>query len=131
IIIYNIENNKKYYTIFNKYYNILHAYKYDNVSINSNKFDTGAKEEFDHNKKVYDTTVEFNSANEVVQITFFTKPDSVSKDTFKKAHTSNEITEEGKLGNGDGTFVTYDTNNGSYTAFFDQNDNLMEMTIGQ
>ncbi|PTK60236.1 hypothetical protein BUZ61_02775 [Staphylococcus nepalensis] len=128
---YNYEGYTTYDPSFTQDYNFVRALKYDNVSINGYKVDTGAKEEFDHNKKVYDTTVEFNSANEVVQITFFTKPDSVSKDTFKKAHTSNEITEEGKLGNGDGTFVTYDTNNGSYTAFFDQNDNLMEMTIGQ
>ncbi|KKI64246.1 hypothetical protein UF66_2585 [Staphylococcus cohnii subsp. cohnii] len=66
-----------------------------------------------------------------MQLTFFTKSDSVSKSTFKKAHTSNEIIEDGKLGNNDGTYVKYATNNGFYTAFFDQNDNLMEITIGQ
>ncbi|PHK49421.1 immunodominant staphylococcal antigen IsaB family protein [Staphylococcus edaphicus] len=128
---YNYEGYTTYDPSFTQDYNFVRALKYDNVSIDGYKVNTDAKKEFDHSKKVYDTSVEFNSDNEVVQITFFTKPDSVSKATFKKAHTSNEITKEGKLGNNDGTFVTYATNNGFYTAFFDQNDRLTEVTIGQ
>ncbi|EHY91851.1 hypothetical protein SSME_22280 [Staphylococcus saprophyticus subsp. saprophyticus KACC 16562] len=128
---YNYEGYTTYDPSFTQDYNFVRALKYDNVSIDGYKVDTDAKKKFDHNKKVYDTTVEFNSDNEVVQITFFTKPDSVSKATFKKAHASNEITEEGKLGNKDGSYVKYATNDGFYIAFFDQNDRLMEVTIGQ
>lgn len=128
---YNYEGYTTYDPSFTQDYNFVRALKYDNVSINGYKVDTDAKKEFDHVKKVYDTSVSFNSDNEVVQITFFTKPDSVSKETFKDAHNSNEIIEEGKLGNKDGTFVKYETNDGFYTAFFDKNDNLMEITIGQ
>jgi hypothetical protein len=128
---YNYEGYTTYDASFTQDYNFVRALKYDNVAIDGYKVDTSAKKEFDHSKKVYDTLIEYNSDNKVVQITFFTKPDTVSKDTFTKAHTSNKIVEEGKLGNGDGTFVKYDTNNGFYTAFFDHNDNLMEITIGQ
>lgn len=128
---YNYEGYTTYDPSFTQDYNFVRALKYDNVSINGYKVDTDAKKEFDHVKKVYDTSVSFNSDNEVVQITFFTKPDSVSKETFKDAHNSNEIIDEGKLGNKDGTFVKYETNDGFYTAFFDKNDNLMEITIGQ
>ena len=105
--------------------------KYDNVSIDGYKVDPKADSKVEYNETIYDTTASFNKDDEVVQTTFFTKPDSVSKDTFKDAHSSNEITEEGKLGNEDGTFVKYKTNEGSYTAFFDTKDNLMEMTISQ
>ncbi|MDU9349329.1 MULTISPECIES: hypothetical protein [Staphylococcus] len=128
---YNYEGYTTYDPSFTQDYNFVRALKYDNVTIDGYKVDTNAKKEFDHSKKIYDTSVEFNSDNEVVQLTFFTKPDSVSKSTFKKAHTSNEIIGEGKLGNKDGTYVKYETNNGFYTAFFDQNDNLVEITIGQ
>lgn len=128
---YKYEGYTSYDADFTQDYNFVRALKYDNVTINGYKVDTDAKAEFDHSKKLYDTTVEFNSDDEVVQITFFTKPDAVSKATFKDAHISNEIVDEGKLGNGDGTFVKYGTNDGSYTAFFDQNDKLMEITIGQ
>lgn len=128
---YKYEGYTSYDPNFTQDYNFVRALKYDNVTINDYKVDTDAKVEFDHTKKLYDTSVEFNSKDEVVQITFFTKPDAVSKETFKDAHSSNEIIDEGKLGNGDGTFVKYNTNNGSYTAFFDTNDNLMEITIGQ
>ena len=53
-------------------YNFVRALKYDNVTINGYKVDTDAKAEFDHTKKLYDTSVEFNSDDEVVQITFST-----------------------------------------------------------
>ena len=128
---YKYEGYTSYDADFTQDYNFVRALKYDNVTINGYKVDTDAKAEFDHTKKLYDTSVEFNSDDEVVQITFFTKPDAVSKATFKDAHSSNEIVDEGKLGNGNGTFVKYGTNDGSYTAFFDQNDKLMEITIGQ
>ena len=84
-------------------------------------------------KQVYDTTVEFNSDNEVIRISFATKPDSVSKATFKKAHTSNKIIDEGVTNGGEhgnGTFVKYATNDGSYTAYFDKNKKLMQINIG-
>lgn len=128
---YNYEGYTTYDPSFTQDYNFVRALKYDNVSIDGYKVDPKATAEFDHSKKIYDTTVEYNDDNKVVQISFFTKPNSVSKATFKDAHASNKIVDEGKLGNKDGTFVKYGTNDGSYTAFFDKNDNLTEVTIGQ
>lgn len=128
---YNYEGYTTYDPSFTQDYNFVRALKYDNVAIDGYKVDTSAKSGIDHSKKVYDTIIDYNSDNKVVQITFFTKPDSVSKDTFKNAHASNKITDEGKLGNKDGTFVKYGTNDGFYTAYFDQNDNLTEITMGQ
>ena len=128
---YNYEGYTTYDGSFTQDYNFVRALKYDNVSIDGYKVDPKADSEVEYNETVYDTTASFNKDDEVVQTTFFTKPDSVSKDTFKDAHSSNEIAEEGKLGNDDGTFVKYKTNEGSYTAFFDSKDNLMEMTISQ
>lgn len=128
---YNYEGYTTYDESFTQDYNFVRALKYDNVSIDGYKVDPKADSKVEYNETIYDTTASFNKDDEVVQTTFFTKPDSVSKDTFKDAHSSNEITEEGKLGNEDGTFVKYKTNEGSYTAFFDTKDNLMEMTISQ
>ncbi|ANR67296.1 hypothetical protein P1A20_13445 [Staphylococcus equorum] len=128
---YNYEGYTTYDVSFTQDYNFVRALKYDNVSIDGYKVDPKADSKVEYNETIYDTTASFNKDDEVVQTTFFTKPDSVSKDTFKDAHSSNEITEEGKLGNEDGTFVKYKTNEGSYTAFFDTKDNLMEMTISQ
>ncbi len=128
---YNYEGYTTYDASFTQDYNFVRALKYDNVSIDGYKVDPKADSKVEYNETIYDTTASFNKDDEVVQTTFFTKPDSVSKDTFKDAHSSNEITEEGKLGNEDGTFVKYKTNEGSYTAFFDTKDNLMEITISQ
>ncbi|MGX5789530.1 immunodominant staphylococcal antigen IsaB family protein [Staphylococcus equorum] len=128
---YNYKGYTTYDGSFTQDYNFVRALKYDNVSIDGYKVDPKADSKVEYNETIYDTTASFNKDDEVVQTTFFTKPDSVSKDTFKDAHSSNEITEEGKLGNDDGTFVKYKTNEGSYTAFFDTKDNLMEMTISQ
>lgn len=128
---YNYEGYTTYDVSFTQDYNFVRALKYDNVSIDGYKVDPKADSKVEYNETIYDTTASFNKDDEVVQTTFFTKPDSVSKDTFKDAHSSNEITEEGKLGNEDCTFVKYKTNEGSYTAFFDTKDNLMEMTISQ
>ncbi|PHK49422.1 immunodominant staphylococcal antigen IsaB family protein [Staphylococcus edaphicus] len=130
---YNYEGYTTYDPSFTQDYNFVRALKYDNVSIDGYKVNTEAKKEFDHSKDVYDTTVEFNSDNKVIGLSFLTKPDSVSKATFKKAHTSNKIIDEGVTNggeNGDGTFVKYETNHGSYTAYFDKNNRLMQMGIG-
>src|SRR5699024_174917 len=51
---YNYEGYTTYDPSFTQDYNFVRALKYDNVSINGYKVDTGAKEEFDHNKKVYE-----------------------------------------------------------------------------
>ncbi|HLR19042.1 MAG TPA: hypothetical protein VK115_03920 [Staphylococcus sp.] len=128
---YKYEGYTTYDPSFTQDYNFVRALKYDNVTMNGYKVDPEADSKVKYNETVYDTTVAFNKDDEAVQTTFFTKPDSVSKETFKDAHSSNQIIEEGKLGNDDGTFVEYKTNKGSYTAFFDHNDKLMEMTISQ
>ncbi|WP_073505227.1 immunodominant staphylococcal antigen IsaB family protein [Staphylococcus succinus] len=130
---YNYEGYTTYDSSFTQDYNFVRALKYDNVSINGYKVDTNSDDDYDHMKQVYDTTVEFNSDNEVIRISFATKPDSVSKATFKKAHTSNKIIDEGVTNGGEhgnGTFVKYTTNDGSYTAYFDKNKKLMQINIG-
>ena len=131
---YNYEGYTTYDPSFTQDYNFVRALKYDNVSIDGYKVDTSLDDEVDHTKELYDTTVEFNSDNKVTGISFLTKPDSVSKATFKKAHTSNKIIDEGVTNGGDqgdGTFVKYATNDGSYTAYFDKDKKLMQMRIGQ
>ena len=130
---YNYEGYTTYDASFTQDYNFVRALKYDNVSIDGYKVDTSLDDNFDHIKQIYDTTVEFNSDNEVIGISFLTKPDSVSKATFKKAHTSNKIIDEGITNGGDqgnGSFVKYATNDGSYTAYFDKDKKLMQMNIG-
>ncbi|PTJ80825.1 hypothetical protein BU055_12100 [Staphylococcus succinus] len=130
---YNYEGYTTYDSSFTQDYNFVRALKYDNVSINGYKVDKNSDDDYDHMKQVYDTTVEFNSDNEVIRISFATKPDSVSKATFKKAHTSNKIIDEGVTNGGEhgnGTFVKYATNDGSYTAYFDKNKKLMQINIG-
>ena len=130
----NYEGYTTYDPSFTQDYNFVRALKYDNVSIDGYKVETDAKGGVDHTKDIYDTTVEFNEDDQVVGLTFLTKPDSVSKSTFKDAHESNKIIDEGENVGDDedteGTFVTYETNNGSYTAYFDEDDNLMQMRIG-
>ncbi|MGJ5710529.1 immunodominant staphylococcal antigen IsaB family protein [Staphylococcus equorum] len=126
---YNYEGYTTYDASFTQDYNFVRALKYDNVSINGYKVDTEAEGDYDHQKDIYDTSVGFNSDDEVVQIHFMTKQNAVTEEAFKKAHASNEITEEGKLGNDDGTFLRYATNDGSYYAAFDHNGYLTQMTI--
>ena len=126
---YNYNGYTTYDGSFTQDEYFVQALKYDNVTINGYKVDATAGGEFASSKHLYDQSVDFNDDGDVIQIIFFTKPDSVTKADFKDAHHQNEIIEEGKLGNGDGTFVKYATMEGSYTAFFDHNDNLMEITI--
>ncbi|QTN10662.1 immunodominant staphylococcal antigen IsaB family protein [Mammaliicoccus vitulinus] len=131
---YNYEGYTTYDPSFTQDYNFVRALKYDNVSIDGYKVDPSVDNDYDYSKEVYDTIIDFNSDNEVIGISFETKPDSVSKATFKKAHTSNKIIDEGVTNGGDqgdGTFVKYATNDGSYTAYFDENNKLMQMNIGQ
>lgn len=131
---YNYEGYTTYDPSFTQDYNFVRALKYDNVSIDGYKVETDAKGGVDHTKDIYNTTVEFNEDDQVVGLTFLTKPDSVSKSTFKDAHESNKIIDEGENVGDDedteGTFVEYETNNGSYTAYFDEDDKLMQMRIG-
>ncbi|KRG10770.1 immunodominant staphylococcal antigen IsaB family protein [Staphylococcus sp. NAM3COL9] len=130
---YNYEGYTTYDASFTQDYNFVRALKYDNVSIDGYKVDPKADKEVDHYEYIYDTYVDLNSDNEVVRISFETKPDSVSKATFKKAHTSNKIIDEGITNGGEhgnGSFVKYATNDGSYTAYFDKDKKLMQMNIG-
>ncbi|KRG10771.1 immunodominant staphylococcal antigen IsaB family protein [Staphylococcus sp. NAM3COL9] len=126
---YNYEGYTTYDASFTQDYNFVRALKYDNVSIDGYKVDPKADKKVDHYEDIYDTSVGLNSDDEVVQVHFFTKPESVNKATFKKAHASNEIIEDGKLGNDDGTFLKYATNDGSYTAYFNHNGYLTQMAI--
>ncbi|MCG7339286.1 hypothetical protein MHZ36_08280 [Staphylococcus sp. ACRSN] len=131
---YKYEGYTTYDASFTQDYNFVRALKYDNVTIDGYKVKTNVKNDnLDHTKEVYDTTVEYNSDNEVIGLSFLTKPDSVSKATFKKAHTSNEIIDEGTMEGEDqhGTYIKYATNDGSYVAYFDENDNLMQLRIDQ
>ncbi|MCD8914762.1 hypothetical protein K2V61_04155 [Staphylococcus simulans] len=126
---YNYNGYTTYDASFTQDYNFVRALKYDNVTIDGYKVNPNAVNEFAYSKRVYDTSVQFNANNQVVQLTFFSKPNSVTKAVFKQAHQSNTILNEGKLGNGDGTYVKYATQAGSYTAFFDHNGYLNEITI--
>lgn len=126
---YNYDGYTTYDGAFTQDEYFVQALKYDNVTINGYKVDATASGGYTSNKHLYDQSVQFNEDGDVLEIVFFTKPDSVTKAAFKDAHHQNEIIEEGELGNEEGNFVKYKTMDGSYTAFFDANDNLIEITI--
>ena len=81
---YNYYGYTTYDPSFTQDYNFVRALKYDNVSIDNYKVDPKAYKNYDHSIKVYDTTVDFNDDNEVIKISFNTKPNTVTKETFKK-----------------------------------------------
>lgn len=124
---YNYEGYTTYDPSFTQDYNFVRALKYDNVTINGYKVNPHTDREPVRSEQVYDTTVDFNSSDEVVGITFLTKPNTISKDTFKEAHASNQIVNRGEAD--EGTFLEYQTNVGIYTAYFDKNDKLMKIMI--
>ena len=124
---YNYEGYTTYDPSFTQDYNFVRALKYDNVTINGYKVNPHTDREPVRSEQVYDTTVDFNSSDEVVGITFLTKPNTISKDTFKEAHVSNQIVNKGEAD--EGTFLEYQTNAGIYTAYFDENDKLMKIMI--
>ncbi|PHK49420.1 immunodominant staphylococcal antigen IsaB family protein [Staphylococcus edaphicus] len=124
---YNYEGYTTHDPSFTQDYNFVRALKYDNVTINGYKVNTHTDREPYYSKKIYDTTVDFNGEDEVVGITFLTKPNTVSKDMFKKAHASNQIVNSGETEGG--TFLEYKTNTGLYSVDFDKNDKLKEILI--
>ncbi|SUM84406.1 immunodominant staphylococcal antigen IsaB family protein [Staphylococcus saprophyticus] len=124
---YNYEGYTTHDPSFTQDYNFVRALKYDNVTINGYKVNPHTDREPVRSEQVYDTTVDFNSSDEVVGITFLTKPNTISKDTFKEAHVSNQIVNKGEAD--EGTFLEYQTNAGIYTAYFDKNDKLMKIMI--
>ncbi|WP_427707032.1 MULTISPECIES: immunodominant staphylococcal antigen IsaB family protein [Staphylococcus] len=91
--------------------------------MNGYKVDPKAYKNYDHTKNIYDTSVDFNYNNEIIQISFNTKPDTVSKEAFKKAHAPIDTDDESKPDSNGVTMIPYNTNDGSYKAFFDINDN--------
>lgn len=127
---YNYEGYTTYDPSFTQDYNFVRALKYDNVSINGYKVDPKAYKDYDHTKKIYDTTIDFNDKNEVIQISFDTKPNTVSKEEFIESHASN-MEEETASDSGDETMIPYNTNDGSYKAFFDEDGYLTKIIIGQ
>ena len=124
---YSYEGYTTYDPSFTQDYNFVRALKYDNVTINGYKVNPHTDREPVRSEQVYDTTVDFNGSDEVVGITFLTKPNTISKDTFKEAHVSNQIVNKGEAD--EGTFLEYQTNAGIYTAYFDKNDKLMKIMI--
>jgi len=125
---YNYNGYTTYDGQFTQDYNFVRALKYDNVMIDGYKVNTAASDKtVDSSKKVDSTMVDMNKDGQVVHITFDTKPNTVSKDMFKKAHMSNHMTDEGKTDNG--SYMAYETNNGMYKAFFDDQGYLMKVMI--
>lgn len=127
---YKYEGYTTYDPYFTLDYNFVRASKYDNVTIDGYKVDPKAYKDYAYSKKVYDTTVDFNDKNEVIQISFKTKPNTVTKEAFKKAHASNDMGDEGP-DSGNGTMIPYNTNDASYKAFFDENGYLTKIIYGQ
>src|SRR5699024_6555638 len=110
---YNYNGYTTYDGQFTQDYNFVRALKYDNVMIDGYKVNTAASDKtVDSSKKVDSTMVDMNKDGQVVHITFDTKPNTVNKDMFKKAHMSNHMTDEGKTDNG--SYMAYETNNGMY-----------------
>jgi len=125
---YNYNGYTTYDGQFTQDYDFVRALQYDNVMIDGYKVNTATSDkDVASSKTVYDTTIDMNKDGQVIHITFDTKPESVSKEMFKKAHMSNHMIDEGKTT--DGSYMTYETNNGMYKAFFDKQGYLMKVMI--
>jgi hypothetical protein len=125
---YNYTGYTTYDGDFTQDYNFVRALKHDNVMIDGYKVNTAAADkDVATSKKLMDTMVDMNKDGQVVHITFDTKKHVVSKDMFKKEHMSNHMSDEGQIENG--SYMTYETNNGMYKAFFDKQGYLMKVMI--
>ncbi|MGO3497049.1 MAG: immunodominant staphylococcal antigen IsaB family protein [Staphylococcus equorum] len=125
---YNYTGYTTYDGHFTQDYDFVRALKYDNVMIDGYKVNTATNDkDVSTSKKVNDTMVDMNKDGQVVNITFDTKADTVSKAMFKEAHMSNHMSDEGQTENG--SYMTYETNNGMYTAHFDEQGYLMKVMI--
>ncbi|MFQ3853078.1 hypothetical protein ABLV90_05345 [Staphylococcus sp. 2S1] len=125
---YNYTGYTTYDGHFTQDYDFVRALKYDNVMIDGYKVNTATNDkDVATSKKVNDTMVDMNKDGQVVNITFNTKADTVSKAMFKKAHMSNHMSDEGQTENG--SYITYKTNHGMYTAHFDEQGFLMKVMI--
>ncbi|MGO2000284.1 MAG: immunodominant staphylococcal antigen IsaB family protein [Staphylococcus saprophyticus] len=125
---YNYTGYTTYEGHFTQDYDFVRALKYDNVMIDGYKVNTATNDkDVATSKKVNDTMVDMNKDGQVVNITFDTKADTVSKAMFKKAHMSNHMSDEGQTENG--SYITYETNHGMYTAHFDEQGFLMKVMI--
>lgn len=125
---YNYTGYTTYDGHFTQDYDFVRALKYDNVMIDGYKVNTATNDkDVATSKKVNDTMVDMNKDGQVVNITFDTKADTVSKAMFKKAHMSNHMSDEGQTENG--SYITYETNHGMYTAHFDEQGFLMKVMI--
>ena len=125
---YNYNGYTTYDGHFTQDNDFVRALKYDNVMIDGYKVNTAATDKtVTSSKKVYSTMVDMNKDGQVVHITFDTKPNTVSKDMFKKAHMANHMIDEGQTDNG--SYMTYKTNNGTYQAFFDDRGYLIKVVI--
>ena len=125
---YNYTGYTTYDGHFTQDYDFVRALKYDNVMIDGYKVNTATNDkDVSTSKKVNDTMVDMNKDGQVVNITFDTKADTVSKAMFKEAHMSNHMSDEGQTENG--SYMTYETNNGMYTAYFDEQGYLMKVMI--
>lgn len=125
---YNYTGYTTYDGHFTQDYDFVRALKYDNVMIDGYKVNTATNDkDVATSKKVDDTMVDMNKDGQVVHITFDTKEHAVSKDMFKKEHMSNHMSDEGQTENG--SYMTYETNNGMYKAFFDEQGYLMKVMI--
>ncbi|MEK4562865.1 hypothetical protein MHB47_12320 [Staphylococcus sp. FSL K6-3157] len=125
---YNYTGYTTYDGHFTQDYDFVRALKYDNVMIDGYKVNAATNDkDVATSKKVNDTMVDMNKDGQVVNITFDTKADTVSKAMFKKAHMSNHMSDEGQTENG--SYITYETNHGMYTAHFDEQGYLMKVMI--
>ena len=126
---YNYNGYTTYDGQFTQDYDFVRALKYDNVMIDGYKVNSATTDkDVASSKHVDDTMVDMNKDGQVVHISFKTKAHTVSKDMFKKAHMSNHMYNEGNTDSG--SYITYKTNNGMYTAYFDDQGYLMKIMIG-
>ena len=125
---YNYDGYTTYDGQFTKDYDFVRALQHDNVMIDGYKVNTAASDkDVASSKAVYDSMIDMNKDGQVIHITFETKPDTISKEMFEKAHMTSNMVDEGQTT--DGTYLTYETNNGMYKAFFDKHGYLMKMMI--
>ncbi|WP_426432884.1 immunodominant staphylococcal antigen IsaB family protein [Staphylococcus xylosus] len=125
---YNYNGYTTYDGQFTQEYDFVRALQHDNVMIDGYKVNTATSDkDVASSKAVYDSMIDMNKDGQVIHITFDTKPDTISKEMFEKSHMTNNMVDEGKTA--DGSYMTYETNNGMYKAFFDKHGYLMKVMI--
>lgn len=108
----------------------IQALTYDNVTMNGYKVNTPSEDaQVQYSKKVYETEAEFDKRDRLIYVKFGVQHGQIAKDDFKTEHSKyNKLISDEYIGGGH-THVTYQTQQGNYHAYFDENEHLESMRL--